>query len=238
MGSTRDQVLIDGLAVLAAIEFRRRERPMYSAPALDPDHLLLHNKLKESFGPIYLTVLSVIQGVALADLASVVQASYQEFTFVHWLLTAINFVMFIIIWNAYTIQSAIWTWIPDLRDAIIPFVFGALELFLNHAITLTLTAWFTALTLLSGVGMLANWHSIRRSKEESDNARLLSLFGRLLLRFEMFYLLALIIMFLLFGAISQIGNLDPRSDLQAGRAISGLVIVLLVAAGLVIYICC
>jgi hypothetical protein len=86
--------------------------------------------------------------------------------------------------------------------------------------------------------MLANWHSIRRSKEESDNARLLSLFGRLLLRFEMFYLLALIIMFLLFGAISQIGNLDPGSDLQAGRAISGLVIVLLVAAGLVIYICC
>jgi hypothetical protein len=208
---------------------------MHSTPAPEPDHLLLHNKLKESFGPIYLTVLSVIQGVALADLASVVQASYQEFTFVHWLLTAIDFVMFIIIWNAYTIQSAIWTWIPDLRDAIIPFLFGALELFLNHAITLTLTAWLTALTLLSGMGMLANLHSIRRSKEESDNARLLSLFGRLPLRFEMFYLLGLIIMFLLFGAISQIGNLDPGSDLQTGRGISVLVIVLLVAAGLVIY---
>jgi hypothetical protein len=125
---------------------------MHSTPAPEPDHLLLHNKLKESFGPIYLTVLSVIQGVALADLASVVQASYQEFTFVHWLLTATNFVMFIIIWNAYTIQGRHMDLDPDLQDAIIPFVFGALELFLNHAITLTLTAWLTALTLLSGVG--------------------------------------------------------------------------------------
>jgi hypothetical protein len=51
----------------------------------------------------------------------------------------------------------------------------------------------------------------------------------------MFYLLGLIIMFLLFGAISQIGNLDPGSELRSGRGISGLVIVLLVAAGLVIH---
>jgi hypothetical protein len=64
---------------------------------------------------------------------------------------------------------------------------------------------------------------------------MLSLFGRLPLRFEMFYLLGLIIMFLLFGAISQIGNLDPGSELRTGRGISGLVIVLLVAAGLVIH---
>ena len=34
-------------------------------------HLLVQQKLKEQFSPVYLTLLSVIQGVALADLALV-----------------------------------------------------------------------------------------------------------------------------------------------------------------------
>ena len=39
-------------------------------------HLLVQQKLKDSFGPSYLTALSVIQGVALADLTLVVAGNY------------------------------------------------------------------------------------------------------------------------------------------------------------------
>ncbi len=42
---------------------------MHSALEPQPHHRVLHHKMKDSFTPIYLTVLSVIQGVTLADLA-------------------------------------------------------------------------------------------------------------------------------------------------------------------------
>jgi hypothetical protein len=45
-----------------------------------PHYLMIHHKLKDSFSLVYLTLLSVIQGVALADLALVVGACYQQFT--------------------------------------------------------------------------------------------------------------------------------------------------------------
>lgn len=41
---------------------------MQSVLEPEPHHRMLHHKLKESFAPTYMTALSVIQGVALADL--------------------------------------------------------------------------------------------------------------------------------------------------------------------------
>src|SRR5437764_120164 len=111
----------------------------------EPHHRMLHRKLKDSFTPTYLTILSVIQAVALADLATIVATEREHFTVVHWLLVLLTFCVLIIIWNVYTIQSTVWDWIPDVRDAAIPFVTGALELFLNHTITLSLSSWLLGL---------------------------------------------------------------------------------------------
>jgi hypothetical protein len=45
-----------------------------------PHYLMIHYKLKDSFSLVYLTLLSVIQGVALADLALILSGGYQQFT--------------------------------------------------------------------------------------------------------------------------------------------------------------
>ena len=86
--------------------------------------------------------------------------------------------MLIIIWDAYMQQSILWEWVPDIRDAAIPFALGALELFLNHTIILSLSAWLFAFALLSGTGALANWHVRWRASKEAENAEVLSLRGR------------------------------------------------------------
>src|SRR5215831_3449962 len=109
---------------------------------------MIHHKLKDSLNPVYLTLLSVIQGMALADLALVVSTTYQQFTPFHWLLVLFNFAVLIGIWNHYMMHNKLWDWIPDLRDACIPFVVGVLELVLNHTITLSLSAWLLTLALL------------------------------------------------------------------------------------------
>ena len=202
----------------------------------EPHHRLLHNKLKGSSASTYLTALSVIQGVALADLASIALAHYPQFTVGQWLLGVLSFVMLINIWDAYTTLSTLWNWIPDLRDAVIPFVFGALELFLNHAILLSLSAWLLAFALLTGMAALGNWYSGWRAQEEAENRRLLSLRSRWRRRFGVLYPLGSGLLVLLLAVLSRVGNLEATASLQTGRGVLALVITLVTGAGLGTYI--
>lgn len=202
----------------------------------EPYHRLLHNKLKGSSASTYLTALSVIQGVALADLASIALAHPQQFTVEQWLLGVFSFVMLINIWDAYTTLSTLWTWIPDLRDAVIPFVFGALELFLNHAILLSLSAWLLAFALLTGMAALANWYSGWRAQEEAENSRLLSLRSGWRRRFGVLYPLGAGLLALLLAVLSRVGDLEATASLQTGQGVLALVITILTGAGLGTYI--
>ena len=202
----------------------------------EPHHRLLHNKLKALSAPTYMTALSVIQGVALADLASIVVAHSQQFTVEQWLLGVLSFVMLIGIWDAYTTLSILWNWIPDLRDAVIPFVFGALELFLNHAIILSLSAWLLAFALLTGAAAFANWYSGWRAQEEAENSRLLSLRSGWRRRFGVLYLLGSSFLFLLLAVVSRAGGVEATASMQTGRGILALVLALLAGAGVGTYI--
>lgn len=146
---------------------------MHSAREPEAHHRALHRKMTDSFTPIYLTVLSVIQGVALADLASGAAAGYKQFTLVQWLQVVITFAILIYMWEGYMQQSLLWKWVPDMRDAAIPFAIGAIELFLNHSIMLSLSGWLLAFALLSSMGALATWHAVQRARKEGENARFL-----------------------------------------------------------------
>lgn len=58
----------------------------------EPQHRVLHHRLNDAFTPTYLTILSIIQAVALTDLATVVAAEYRQFTVVNWLLACSHLV--------------------------------------------------------------------------------------------------------------------------------------------------
>ena len=69
--------------------------------------------------------------------------------------------MLIIIWNVYSVQSALWSWIPDVRDSATPFIVGALELYLNHTIMVSLSAWLVAVSLV-GVARAGTVYTLAR----------------------------------------------------------------------------
>ena len=204
---------------------------MQSVLEPQPHYLMIHHKLKDSLSSVYLTLLSVIQGVALADLALVVGASYPQFTFMHWLLVLFNFGVLIGIWNHYMMYNKLWDWIPDLRDACIPFVVGILELVLNHTITLSFSAWLFTFALLYMMGALAIWHVRWRAGREAENARLLSLFRR---QHQLFGLSALGVsaLYLLLAVISWVESLEVSNRVQEVRGLLVLGIALLMAGGL------
>jgi len=197
----------------------------------EPHHRVVHRRLKDSFAPSYLTILSVIQAVALADLATIVAARYQQFTIVHWLLVLLTFCVLIIIWNVYTIQSNVWDWIPDVRDAAIPFVTGALELFLNHTIMLSLFSWLLGLVGIGIIGALGTWHMDRRAEKEPENARLLSLLRSHHRLFALYYIGSASLTLLL-ALISYTGSIEAANAVQGVRGALAIGIVLLTATGL------
>jgi hypothetical protein len=131
------------------VVLRQKGNTMQSVLEPQPHYLVIHHKLKDSLSPIYLTLLSVIQGAVLADLSLVVAANYQQFTLMHWLLVLVNFGMVISIWHTFTIHITLWSWIPDLRDAIVPFMIGAIELVFNHTISMSLSAWLFVVAIIA-----------------------------------------------------------------------------------------
>ncbi len=153
----------------------------------EPYYRVLHHRLNDAFTPMYLTILSIIQAVALTDLATVVAAEYRQFTVANWLLALLTFCVLIIVWNVYTIQGTIWRWIPDVRDAAMPFMVGALELFLNHAITLGISIWLVGLAGIATMGAVGTWYMHWRVRTEAGNGQLLRYLRRHHLLFALYY---------------------------------------------------
>jgi hypothetical protein len=203
---------------------------MHAIPEPQGHHLLVKQRLTDSFSLVYLTLLSVIQGVALADLALIVGAGYQQFTVVRWLLVLVSLWMVISVWHTFTIHITLWSWIPDLRDAIVPFVIGALELVFNHTISVSLSAWFFILAIIASMATLAIWYVGQRAKEENENARMLSLLRRQLRLFALYNLGAGALYFLL-AIASRMESLEASNGVQTGRGVLALALVLLVAGG-------
>lgn len=205
-------------------------RSLYEPAA---NHHLVHGRMKNSYTSMYQTILSIIQGVALADLATSVAARYQQLTLLHWLMILTTFVILIVVFQVYWIQSTVWGWIPDIRDAAIPFVFGALELFLNHAIFLSMGLWFAGLTGLAGLGALGTVHMVWRAHEESENEELLNMLRGHHLLFLLYFSGAAAIS-LLFAYICFMADLQADNGVQGMRGLLALGLVLLIAGILVI----
>ncbi len=196
---------------------------MQAIPELQEHHLLLKRRLTDTFSLVYLTLLSVIQGVALADLALIVEANYQQFSVVRWLLVLVNFGIVISIWHTFTIHITLWSWIPDLRDAIVPFMIGALELVFNHTISLSLSIWLFILAIIASMATLAIWYVGQRAKEESENTMLLSLLRRQHRLFAL-YNLGASALYLLLAITSHVEGLEANGGVQTGRGVFALVL--------------
>jgi hypothetical protein len=134
----------------------------------------LSARLKGISSTAYLTLMSIVQGAALADLAGVVINNYLHFTAVQWLLVVPTFLLIIAAWNQVTMDTVAWVQMPDVVGAVIPFLVGAVEFFLNHSLVIEPRAWLIGAAIglmLSTVGI---GYVERRAAEQPENAALLA----------------------------------------------------------------
>ena len=95
--------------------------------ALEPDQI--RERMQSTFSNSYLTLLSIIQGTALATLFLKVDELIGRQSFhAPQLVMAIGILLSIVLlWNQYQMGVSLYYWPASLMDACIPFTFGIVE---------------------------------------------------------------------------------------------------------------
>lgn len=130
----------------------------------EPNYRTLLEKIFREFTGVYLTLLSIIQGVAFTDLSVVIIPAYHQLTPANWIQVITNLAIIIVVWNHFMGDALIWEWIPDLGDALLLFGTGVFELAANHTALVDLTAWLAVLALMMFGWSFAVFY-IRRQEE-------------------------------------------------------------------------
>lgn len=108
---------------------------------------LIRNRAKEHFPSVLLTLLSIVQALALELLWEHIQEhsylmEWSWSTFVSWLQIATTLFGIILIWVAYASNALRFRWVPSTIDSVYPFIIGLLE--------------FTQIAVM-GPGMVGQW---------------------------------------------------------------------------------
>lgn len=122
-------------------------------------------RLKGQFAPAYLTLTSIIQAVALSALVVRVEATYERFDAADWLLVTATFLIFLLIWHEYLMQSLAFVWLPTLLDSLVPFAFLVVELFMAHLAYGGQRTWL----LIGGLGFAVGVASFLTASTQSQS---------------------------------------------------------------------
>jgi uncharacterized membrane protein SirB2 len=142
----------------------RGKRDPFEDSANPPDHRALLRVTTENFSGVYLTMLSIIQGVALTDLASIFFSERTHMTIVQWVQVATMLWTLVYVWNHFMADALVSYWIPDLEDAALLFGTGVFEIVANHAIEWGAAPWLTTLAIMLCCWSVGTFY-IRRQEE-------------------------------------------------------------------------
>lgn len=136
-----------------------------------PAQVAVAQRLKDQFAPAYLTLTSIIQGVALSALVVRVESYYPQFTATDWLLAIATFVTIITVWNEYVMQVLAFVWAPSLIDSVVPFAFLVGELFAIHFVYNNLRLWLFTAACIFLVGVAAQIVTTVQSRRFAEENR-------------------------------------------------------------------
>jgi len=128
----------------------------------------LRERMTTTFAATYLTLLSIIQGTTVALLFSTVQGllGHGEFHAPQLVLTIGLFLIIVLLWHQYQIGVIVYEWVPQIVDAVIPFVLGACEfvaiLGLQYG-SLVTAVTFAVFFLLGLFGLEYQFYQVSRS---------------------------------------------------------------------------
>src|SRR5437764_2893012 len=126
---------------------------------------LLYARLMRLHESSYLTLLSVVQGVATGFLGASMPS---HFVVSEWLLFVATFAFLVLVWAEYNMGVAGLCWIPTFRDALIPFALCMTEILLSRLLAQP-QYWFFSASVFCVIGFLAFLNMYSRARRYPEN---------------------------------------------------------------------
>ncbi len=190
---------------------------------------IIRNRAKEQLPMVLLTLLSIVQALALELLWSDVRASAYLFemtwtAMLTWIQIGTSFLGIVVIWLVYASTAMRFRWVPTTGDSVYPFIIGLLEFILIETLAPEyMGLWFVCMAMIFGLMTWISHRTMRRARLDGENDEY---FASLTPATARDFIPAVVIVFVLVLAGTYLG-------VTGDRGMVALVAVLLAFAGLV-----
>ena len=133
-------------------------------------------RAKEHFPTVLLTLLSIVQAIALELLwAHISESSYQHESLLNgafgWLQLASTLLGIVLIWVVYASNVMRFRWVPSTADSIYPFAVGIFVFWLVSSLGPgSVALWLLAMATCVGCMTYVSHATMRRARLNPDNA--------------------------------------------------------------------
>jgi hypothetical protein len=142
----------------------------------------MRDRAKEHFPTVLLTLLSIVQALALELLWSHLREAPYLFepsliAAISWLQIFATFLGLVLIWVVYANHVMRFRWVPVTSDSVYPFFIGLIEFMLIESLGPDeIGLWFLFLAFIFGMMTWVSHANMRRARMDSDNEAFFSRF--------------------------------------------------------------
>lgn len=190
---------------------------------------IIRDRAKEHLPMVLLTLLSIVQALALELLWSQVRESAYLFeltwtAMLTWIQIGTSFLGIVVIWLVYASTAMRFRWVPTTSDSVYPFIIGLLEFILVETLAPEyMGLWFGCLAIIFGLMTWISHRTMRRARLDAENDEF---FANLAPATARDFIPAFVIVFVLVLAGTYL-------SITADRGMVALVAVLIAFAGLI-----
>ncbi len=136
----------------------------------------ISKRAKTNFPAVLLTLLSIVQALALELLWEHVSnrpmlLQLSDASVLGWLQITATLLGILLIWVIYSSLVMRFSWVPTTTDSIFPFLIGIVEFAqINRLASDNIGGWFVVSGALFGVVAWISQVSMKRARQDSDNA--------------------------------------------------------------------
>ena len=135
----------------------------------------MRDRAKEHFPTVLLTLLSIVQALALELLWSHLHevdylSELSWIAILSWVQIAATFLGIILIWVVYVSNVMRFRWVPATSESVFPFLIGLVEFMLIETLGPgDIGLWLTLLALVFALMNWVSWASMRRARLDAEN---------------------------------------------------------------------
>ena len=136
---------------------------------------IIRDRAKEHLPMVLLTLLSIVQALALELLWSHVRESDYLFemtwtALLTWIQIGTSFLGIVVIWLVYASTAMRFRWVPTTSDSVYPFLIGLLEFILIETLAPEyMGLWFGCLAIIFGLMTWISHMTMRRARLDGKN---------------------------------------------------------------------